>query len=315
MKRSFCIFLMLLVSLCLYAVELNMDWTWEVEDPEVNYYRYQINGQEDNSWTVVDSSVTSYSVEGLDATIENVFYLQQSYDGNNWSDSIVYECDVIIPSAVELFEPIDIGEKQFIYNVETKEESDSSDILDKYKVAEVEDKEVPKMVISESIKEKPESNFNLALSMSAGYGKTLLDLSKTNIFVPSSPYLNNSFGIGLENMFSSLGLKFKLNTSIDYTKDLKSYLELSNYNFDLDCLLTLGVANFSNSVINLSFGSPVLGFNQVSNKIVRNSGLVVELAYRYDITEAFGLGFELVGKIKDFSDVKTNANLAFTLNI
>ncbi len=58
-------------------------WTWHCND-HVNYFRYKLNGQEAENWTVVDSSITNVQ---LQAHSGDVLYVQSSYDGVNWSTS------------------------------------------------------------------------------------------------------------------------------------------------------------------------------------------------------------------------------------
>lgn len=59
-------------------------WRWVINDPEVTLFRYQLDGT-DGEWTVVDASVTSFSVESDSG--RKRLYLQQGYDGTVWSDT------------------------------------------------------------------------------------------------------------------------------------------------------------------------------------------------------------------------------------
>jgi len=58
---------------------------WERDDERISRYRYQLNGEEDDGWTVVDGATTSISVD-MGAGI-NTIYVQASYDGVKWSES------------------------------------------------------------------------------------------------------------------------------------------------------------------------------------------------------------------------------------
>ncbi len=58
-------------------------WAWHCNDP-VNYFRYRLEGQEAENWTVVDSSITNVQ---LQAQSGDVLYVQSSYDGRTWSTS------------------------------------------------------------------------------------------------------------------------------------------------------------------------------------------------------------------------------------
>ena len=62
----------------------NVEWSWNTENSEVKYYRYQLNSENTNDWTVVDSTVKS--VLSPVAEGENIFYVEASYDGKTWSE-------------------------------------------------------------------------------------------------------------------------------------------------------------------------------------------------------------------------------------
>ena len=61
-----------------------MKWKWSSDDENIKYYRWQLDGEDDNGWTVVDSSVTTIH---LLADNNSVLYIQASYDGARWSES------------------------------------------------------------------------------------------------------------------------------------------------------------------------------------------------------------------------------------
>ena len=60
-----------------------------LDDPDATLYRYQIGGENPDSWTVLDPDTDSLELSGLDAGSEYTLYLQRSYDGINWSPSAV----------------------------------------------------------------------------------------------------------------------------------------------------------------------------------------------------------------------------------
>lgn len=99
--------LMLLVALVLFSATLFaapvvVTWEWMLDDPMVTTFRYQIDGEEPNNWEVVDASVTSYTVKGLDGSKSYTLYLQQSYDGENFSGSAVAKSEPIFPAEPEM---------------------------------------------------------------------------------------------------------------------------------------------------------------------------------------------------------------------
>ena len=65
----------------------NIEWTWSAESNETNYFRYQLNGEDEDSWTVVDSQVTSVILPS--ETDNDTLFVQASNDGKVWSDSAV----------------------------------------------------------------------------------------------------------------------------------------------------------------------------------------------------------------------------------
>ena len=61
-------------------------WSWKKPGENVGYYRYQLNGEKENRWTVIDGSVESVI---LPSSGRNVLHIQASYDGDVWSESAV----------------------------------------------------------------------------------------------------------------------------------------------------------------------------------------------------------------------------------
>ena len=76
--------LILLVSLFPLNAKDAIKWSWHSQDENISYYRWQLNGETEGLWTVVDSSVTSVV---LPVEEDSILYVQSSYDGINWSRS------------------------------------------------------------------------------------------------------------------------------------------------------------------------------------------------------------------------------------
>ena len=77
-------FLILLVSLVsVHAV--SVEWSWSANDENVKYYRYQLNGEAPDKWTVVDASVTRVTLPIEDENA--ILYIQSSFNGEVWSES------------------------------------------------------------------------------------------------------------------------------------------------------------------------------------------------------------------------------------
>lgn len=85
-----CFVLLLLLTVLLSTVAaatMNVSWQWILNDLDVTAYRYQLNGEEDGNWIVVDGTTSSFTATGLDPYLDYTLYLQASYDGINWSES------------------------------------------------------------------------------------------------------------------------------------------------------------------------------------------------------------------------------------
>ena len=86
-KRCILLVTLVLFSAMLFAEPVMVNWVWRLDDPKITTFRYQIDGEEPGNWTVVDSSVTSYSLKSLDSSKVHTLYLQQSYNGKDFSYS------------------------------------------------------------------------------------------------------------------------------------------------------------------------------------------------------------------------------------
>ena len=85
-KVIFIVLLLATVILPLSAKKLMVvSWQWQLSDPDVTEYRYQLNSENEDGWTVVDAKTSSYTADGLDPYSDYTLYLQCSYDGVNWS--------------------------------------------------------------------------------------------------------------------------------------------------------------------------------------------------------------------------------------
>ncbi len=104
MKRKFITVFAALILLpaFLFAVPVVVTWEWLLEDPLVTTFRYQVDGEEEDNWTIVDSSVTSYTERGLDGTVNHSLYLQQSYDGVHFSGSAISVAEAMFPPEEEV---------------------------------------------------------------------------------------------------------------------------------------------------------------------------------------------------------------------
>ena len=89
-KVLFFIAIVLCITLPLSAAKMmNVTWQWLLNDPYVTSYRYQLDGENEDGWTVVGADTDKYVAVGLDPYKDYTLYLQCTYDGEIWSESAV----------------------------------------------------------------------------------------------------------------------------------------------------------------------------------------------------------------------------------
>ena len=79
--------MLMIVSVPLAAAQMTVRWEWLLDDPDVTAYRYQLDGEDPDGWTMVSGDTSSAEFSGLDADKAYTLYVQRSYDGINWSPS------------------------------------------------------------------------------------------------------------------------------------------------------------------------------------------------------------------------------------
>lgn len=84
MRRFVSFVLMFFIAISLFATETI--WMWDHNDSEVSFFRYSTSF--DEKWRVVPSDHYSVKLDSGDVD-DYEFYLQQSYDGEIWSDSAI----------------------------------------------------------------------------------------------------------------------------------------------------------------------------------------------------------------------------------
>ncbi|NCC12642.1 MAG: hypothetical protein EOM32_04635 [Spirochaetia bacterium] len=162
MKRSLRLALMItmVLLLCtagqLFAEEISITWEWDVANEDVTAFRYQLDGEEPDKWTVVDTSVTSYTLGPIEDTSFHILYLQQSYDGEQWSASatMVYdpvEFGTVLPPTEEDTQTISVAEPEVMVVDEPVEivSDDSVVQVEAVAVEEVEPKTFDDFVVAE----------------------------------------------------------------------------------------------------------------------------------------------------------------------
>ena len=104
MKKIFLslLLLFLMVPAFVFADEASEDddvvlvasWMWKT-DNDIKKFRYKVNNNDPAFWDhVVNGDVTTYSIRGVKKGEVYTLYLQQSYDGVNWSETAVSTIEV-----------------------------------------------------------------------------------------------------------------------------------------------------------------------------------------------------------------------------
>ncbi len=90
------------------AQVMNVTWQWSLDDKDVTAYRYQLNGESDEGWTVVGGDVSQYNATSLDPYTDYTLYLQASYDGSLWSESAASTAKAMLSHPVALEDTLDV---------------------------------------------------------------------------------------------------------------------------------------------------------------------------------------------------------------
>ncbi len=290
----FLLFLVCAVSPLLAEPSMVATWTWKHEDPDIAYYRYQLDGEDEEKWIVVPGSVHSYSEKGLDAYTEYTLYLQCSYDGVIWSESAV-------SSALPLF----IKETPVIKGVSVVEEVPVAE-----EVPAVE--EVP---VEEEVPVSPKSN---------GYGY------KTNILVSTGVATNIisdrfslygtfprlDLGLEFQNIIHAgpwgLGIRTDINTIVEPKEQNWNMFDINDWysiwfdsSADVKLMMYLGNRGFDfylGSGVGYTLFSPALNTpdylvkygHSLGNIGIFSTGWYVSgnLGLRVSFNELFSLGVE-----------------------
>ena len=88
----------------LIAVSMTVTWEWLLDDADVTAYRYQVGGEDEDGWTVIDADTDELTLSDLDPASDYTLYLQRTYDGENWSESASATAEAMIveiPEGIE----------------------------------------------------------------------------------------------------------------------------------------------------------------------------------------------------------------------
>lgn len=214
MRKRILIVALLLAALVapVFAAQVTVEWNWVKNDPAVQYFRYQLDGEADDAWTVVDADTTSYSVSGLDATGSYTLYLQQSYDGVYWSESASTTSQAAVPQPAVVEEPVvveEVSAADVAVPVEEPVVTETPVVEEVPAVVEetpvVEEPAAPAQIPAQTVA-APRQPFTFTLSFMGGVGLN-------NIGGPLDYDAQAGLQLGFENIISNslLGWDIKLN--------------------------------------------------------------------------------------------------------
>ncbi len=315
MKRaSMIIALLLVVVVGAFALDATVTWHWGQNDPDVKFFRHQIDGENAENWTVVSSDVLEASYD-IDVSVEHVFYLQQSYDGENWSAS----SSSVLAAVKEAEEVAEVVAEQVVEEPVVAEpivEEASQEVV----TEEVEDVEEPVVEVAQVVEEEPvvepvvepvasedvevepvsapvvvknpaKSRVNLGVS----YTNNIAKFSKEDQYLGLS--LDYTFLFGRKGSFG-MGVKAQLSASttlaiLKNIKNVKSYSDLALVG-SLDVLAVLDYATSWGDVylgLGAKVKAPISSLESIKTGFVL--GATAQLGARLRLGNLFGLGIEL----------------------
>lgn len=175
---------LVVVPAIVFAAPVVVTWEWMLEDPMVTTFRYQLDGEDEANWTVVDSFVTSYTEVGLDGDVPHTLYLQQSYDGINFSGSAISVAEPLLDAEYESF-----AEEVF-------DEAPEAVVDEAPEAVAEEAPETIPVPVAKPAKVKPESRYYTTITLGGTF-----DYQLANEMAAYSPYnIKAGLGLNLNNL-------------------------------------------------------------------------------------------------------------------
>lgn len=84
--RYFVLLISAFFTILLPAAAIDVEWRWNVDEDSSLYFRYQINGTEDDGWIPLERGASSVITPDIPSDEETVFCLQSSRDGVTWAE-------------------------------------------------------------------------------------------------------------------------------------------------------------------------------------------------------------------------------------
>lgn len=300
--------LLFIVPAMLFATDVVITWEWMLDDPQVTGFRYQLDDENPDDWVVVSADETTATFQHLDGSKEYSLYLQQTYDGVNWSASAVSIAYPLFEdeSVKTIEEPMEEPKEEMVEEVVADSEVVKAEVKEEV-VAESEEMMDMGEVVNE---ESKDSRYYSSVSLNMGGQYSLATLAKD-----SSGSYNNiapvvGLSLGLNNLMSlsdTVGLG--LNIDLDYVGYVNGSFKEALFSFftsNTDFSLCLALVpemefDFGNVVVDLGaivdatfVNAPYIGNADLTpdflNKVVLGYGGKIGLAYR--ATNWLQLGLE-----------------------
>ncbi|HPY12414.1 MAG TPA: hypothetical protein PLH14_07775 [Sphaerochaeta sp.] len=307
---------LVVVPAIVFAAPVVVTWEWMLEDPMVTTFRYQLDGEDEANWTVVDSFVTSYTEVGLDGDVPHTLYLQQSYDGINFSGSAISVAEPLLDAEYESF-----AEEVFDEAPEAVVDEAPEAVVDEAPEAVAE--EAPETIpvpVAKPAKVKPESRYYTTITLGGTFDYQLANKMPTysmyNVKAGVGLNLNNlvtfnkAMGLGVDidvayspYMKSTKGWKTALKDELLHGK-LTDFFDSFDHALDASATVMLNMHS-SKVAFDLGVGGffiwgPELVANSAKDTMLFGPLAKASLAYRFN--ETFSLG------------VSGKAGLAFSAN-
>ncbi len=280
MRRLLPIVFLLLIALSgAWALDGIVTWIWYENDPNVSYYRYQLDGEDDDNWTVVEWNVNEVTLE-LDVSVEHVLYLQQSYDGEVWSvssftPSEVYEAGQDVSEEVYFEENAVLEESENPADASSEETGPKLDDVQDVELSEEE-------AIVNQVAEVKKYDRLIWLDFGVGYLNTIPNSDGPKMLGGFASY-NRTF---LKASVFDIGAK--ANLGLYTSKDL--ILNISNAQmYSYLNVLALATTRIGNCDLYGAIG-PEIGLTFINNTSFK-AGLAVELGIQYRRLENLFFGF------------------------
>ncbi len=267
----------LLVLLCfvvisVFALEASVSWNWYKNDRNVKYFRYQLDAEDEDNWTVVTSNVLEATFD-VDVSIVHVLYLQQSYDGIHWSESSCTESEVY-------------SDEDFNYNYDFFDEfeEDSFVPVESNPIEETEGVEA-----SSVVENSPQSLSFLNFAFSYRNSIPNHAVSKNIGFVA---FYNHLFP-PTTTLKPLDVLKFGFRTELGFYASEEIFTNISNTNYFVVASIQ-GSMNFAPSKgdFTISFG-PEFQLKFGPSEPVFYVGLNARLEMRFNLSEKYSIGFSV----------------------